>query len=83
MERELSVIAGFIVGTFNYQLTSLKLLRSAEPASSLCSRSIATLSIVNYAAQEATPMAPASAVSTAMRILSNLPQSNGFIVFRV
>lgn len=29
-------------------LTSLKLLRSAEPASSLCSRSIATLSIVNY-----------------------------------
>mgnify|MGYP003290643898 CR=1 FL=1 len=30
------------------QLTSLKLLRSAEPASSLCSRSIATLPIVNY-----------------------------------
>ena len=29
-------------------LTSLKLLHSAEPASSLCSRSIATLSIVNY-----------------------------------
>ncbi|MBR3858953.1 MAG: ABC transporter permease [Bacteroidaceae bacterium] len=32
----------------NSPLTSLKLLRSAEPASSLCSRSIATLSIVNY-----------------------------------
>ena len=32
----------------NCELTSLKLLRSAEPASSLCSRSIATLSIVNY-----------------------------------
>lgn len=35
-------------GIVNYPLTSLKLLRSAEPASSLCSRSIATLSIVNY-----------------------------------
>ena len=32
----------------NCELTSLKLLHSAEPASSLCSRSIATLSIVNY-----------------------------------
>ena len=32
----------------NSPLTSLKLLHSAEPASSLCSRSIATLSIVNY-----------------------------------
>ena len=53
-----SVIAVFIVGTFNYQL-----------------------SIVNYAAQEATPMAPASAVSTAMRILSNLLQSRDFIDF--
>ena len=31
----------------NSPLTSLKLLRSAEPASSLCSRSIATLPIVN------------------------------------
>ena len=29
----------------NCELTSLKLLRSAEPASSLCSRSIATLSV--------------------------------------
>lgn len=29
-------------------LTSLKLLHSAEPASSLCSRSIATLSVVNF-----------------------------------
>lgn len=42
-------------GIVNSPLTSLKLLRSAEPASSLCSRSIATLpilhsqfSIVNY-----------------------------------
>ena len=32
----------------NSPLTSLKLLHSAEPASSLCSRSIATFSIVNY-----------------------------------
>lgn len=32
----------------NSPLTSLKLLHSAEPESSLCSRSIATLSIVNY-----------------------------------
>ncbi len=45
---ENSEIVNSPLSILNSQLTSLKLLRSAEPASSLCSRSIATLSIVNY-----------------------------------
>ena len=45
---ESSEIVNSPLSIVNSQLTSLKLLRSAEPASSLCSRSIATLSIVNY-----------------------------------
>ena len=45
---ESSEIVNSPLSIINSQLTSLKLLRSAEPASSLCSRSIATLSIVNY-----------------------------------
>ena len=45
---ENSEIVNSPLSIVNSQLTSLKLLHSAEPASSLCSRSIATLSIVNY-----------------------------------
>ena len=45
---ESSEIVNCQLSIVNCELTSLKLLRSAEPASSLCSRSIATLSIVNY-----------------------------------
>ncbi len=45
---ESSEIVNSPLTIINSQLTSLKLLHSAEPASSLCSRSIATFSIVNY-----------------------------------
>ena len=45
---ENSEIVNSPLSIINSQLTSLKLLHSAEPASSLCSRSIATFSIVNY-----------------------------------